>query len=64
MEVDWVVLCQAPYQSIKEDEWIEVHEILKEVTKQIRVKKTGRRCWLGKGGVEADIEGVFFLSQG
>ena len=29
MKEDWVVLCQAPYQSIKEEEWIDMHEQLK-----------------------------------
>ena len=39
MEEDLVVLCQALYQSIGEEEWSGMHESLKEVG----VKKAGRR---------------------
>ena len=34
---------QALYQSIKEKEWIEMHEKLKEVCKQIGVRRSARR---------------------
>ena len=44
MEEDWVVLCQAPYQSINEGEWTEMREKLKEVT-----KKCGLKRGLGSG---------------
>ena len=40
---DWVVLSQALCQSIKEEEWIETHEKLKEVSKKVGVKKAGER---------------------
>ena len=44
MEEDWVVLChRLLFQSIKEEEWTEMHETLKEVTRRIGVKKDGQR---------------------
>ena len=38
---DWVVLCEALYQSIGEDVSIEVHEKWKEACKAIGLKKSG-----------------------
>ena len=37
MEEDWVVLCQALNQSIKEKEWKEMHDELTDVSKKIGV---------------------------
>ena len=37
MEENWVVLCQAVNQSIKEKEWKEMHDELTEVSKKIGV---------------------------
>ena len=43
------MLCQASFQSIKAEEWIEMHGNLEEVIKQIEVKKAGRKvAGLGK----------------
>ena len=64
MEEDWVVLCQAMYQSIKEEEWIEMHEKLREVIRKIGVKGSGQ--WvagLGKVASVEDIQRIFLLSQ-
>ena len=36
MDEEWVVLCQALFQSIKEEEWTEKHKEWKEVTRQVR----------------------------
>ena len=36
-------LCQVPFQSIKEDEWTEMHEKLKEGTQRSGGKKAGQR---------------------
>ena len=38
-----VMLCQALYQSIKEEEWTEMHETSKDVTEMIGVKKAGQK---------------------
>ena len=44
-----MVLCQASFQSVKEEEWIEMHEKSKEVTRKIGVKRAGQRvAVLGK----------------
>ena len=41
---DWVVLCQALYQWIGEEEWSDMHDILaKRVSKHIGVKKAAQR---------------------
>ena len=43
MENDWVVMRQALRQSIEEEEWKEMHDKLKELTKKDR-----RNEWLGR----------------
>ena len=50
MEEDWVVLCQALYQSIGEEEWTKMHE---------KLKKRG----FGQGGVAKDGDEDFLLSK-
>ena len=43
-EEDWVVLCQALFQSIKEEEWIEMHEKLQQrVAGQIKLLGQSRK---------------------
>ena len=49
MEEDWVVLCQALYQSIGKGEWSDMHESFQEVCRNIGVNKAGQRiAGLGK----------------
>ena len=49
MEEDWIVLCQALYQSTSEEEWNELHEMSKEDSQNIWIKKAGREeAGLGK----------------
>ena len=43
MEEHWAVLCQASYQSIREEEWNQIYEKLKEVSKNIGVKNTDQK---------------------
>ena len=45
MEEDWVVLCQALYQSTGEEEWTEMHERFKELCKKIGVKGSWAKNW-------------------
>ena len=40
---DWVVLRQALYQSIGEEEWTDMHERFKEACRKIGVKKNGQK---------------------
>ena len=39
MEEGWRVLCDALYQSIREEEWNELHEKFMDVSKNLGVKK-------------------------
>ena len=65
MEEDWVVLCQASFQSIKEEDWIEMHEKLKDVTRKIGVKEAGQRVvGAGEVGSAEDAERRFLFGQG
>ena len=43
MDEDGVVVCQSLYQSIGEEEWIDMHEPLKEVCKDTGVKNAGQK---------------------
>ena len=43
MQEDWVVSCQALYPLTIWEEWIGMHETLKEVSTQIGVEKAGQR---------------------
>ena len=43
MDDDWVVLCRTLRHSFGEEEWIEMHEKLKDVCKKIGVKKAGQK---------------------
>ena len=46
MEEDWAVLCQALFQSIKEDVWIEMHEKLKRGHQKDWIKEGwAEGCW-------------------
>ena len=36
-------LCQALFQSIKEEAWLEMHEKMKDITRKIEVKRAGQR---------------------
>ena len=55
MEEDGVVLCQALFQSIKEEV---------EVDRKMGVTSAGQRgCWSGKCGLDEDIERTILLSQ-
>ena len=49
MEKDSVVLCQALYQAIGEEEWTDMHEQLEEVWRTIGVKKRVRKWLVGLG---------------
>ena len=43
MDDDWVVLCQALYHSIGEEEWTGMHDNVTEVCRKIGVKKAEQR---------------------
>ena len=43
MNEDWVLLCQALYLAVSVGEWRDMHEKLKEVSKQIGVKKAEQK---------------------
>ena len=43
MDEDWVVLCQALYQLIGEEEWPKMHERFEEACRKTRAKKAGQR---------------------
>ena len=59
-----MVLRQAPFQSIKEEEWMEMHERLNEVTKKIGVKKAGQRVvGLGEVGWRKTSKESFFSTK-
>ena len=62
MEQDLVVLCQALYHSIKEEEWIEMGEKLREVSKKTGVKKAGERV-AGLGKVAKTLKESFFSAK-
>ena len=65
MDEDLVVLCQAPYQSIKQEEWAEMHEEQKEVTEKIGVKKAGQSVvGLGKVAWRKTQKESSMLSRG
>ena len=58
---DWVVLCQAQNQSIKEEEWVEMHGKLGGVSKEIEVKTAGQRAAvLGKMACRKTLKESFF----
>ena len=63
-----VVLCQALFQSIKEQEWMEMHEKLKDVTRKTGAKKAGQRigaedCWSRESGLEKTLKEGFFSAK-
>ena len=43
MEGDWVVLRHALFLAIQEEEWIQMHDKLEEVTRKIGVHSAGQR---------------------
>ena len=43
MDEDWVVLCQALYQSLGEQEWIEMHTKLKRSVQNDWSKESGQK---------------------
>ena len=64
MEEERVELCQAPYQSIKEEEWLEMHEKLQEVTKKIGVMLGGHKVAdLGKVAWRKTSKESFFAAE-
>ena len=64
MEEDRVVLCQALYQSIGEEEWTEMHERKKEVFRNIGVKKAGQIiAGLGKVAWRKTGRNLFFSAK-
>ena len=46
VEDEWVVLCQALFQSIKEDQWVKMHENLKRIIQKVCSKTNwAEGCW-------------------
>ena len=52
MGEDWAVLCQASFQSIKEEKWIEMHD-----------KGWAEGGWPRHSGLEEDIAIIILLCQ-
>ena len=49
MEEYWIGLFQVVYQSIKEEEWTDMHVLLKDISKKIGVEKAAQKgARLGK----------------
>ena len=65
MEQGRIVLCEALCQSIREEEWNELHEKLTDVSKNLEVKKAGgKEAGLGKLGLEEkSLRKDFFSSN-
>ena len=55
MEEDWVMLCQALYRSIRDEEWHEILEKLKEVPNKFGVKNS---LASGRIGANQDLHRV------
>ena len=43
MAEDWIVLCQALYQSTREEEWTALRKQFKEVSEKSGVKRAGQK---------------------
>ena len=64
MEEGWVVLSQAPYQSIRKEEWKEMREKLKEYSKKIVVKQAGKEVvGLAKLAWRTSLKEDFFSAE-
>ena len=64
MKDEWVVLCQALYQSSREEDWNEMHETLEEISKDSCGKERKPDSgWIAKAGLERGSERRFLLCQ-
>ena len=65
MEEGWTTLCQALRRSMREEEWTYLHKPLKEVSKNMMVKKAASESGLfTTAGLETVAERMFLFRKG
>ena len=62
MGEDWVVLCQALYQSIGDEEW-STRSLKRSVQKCRSQKSQSQSCWIMQAGVAQVRKGTFLLAK-